>query len=137
MNNMKKYDYNDLYNKLYTYYTVNGDNDETWAKIINEIIAHATAAAFFDKEVDTIFEIGGQDAKYTYLTNGAPSDYAMNEAGYQTKQPTRNCATRSHCLIGMLKGNSSRVEPGALLAAQDLPGLPEYLRNTINQDIVA
>ncbi len=48
--------------------------------IINEIIAHATAAAFFDKEVDTIFEIGGQDAKYTYLTNGAPSDYAMNEA---------------------------------------------------------
>ncbi len=48
--------------------------------VINEIIAHATAAAFFDKEVDTIFEIGGQDAKYTYLTNGAASDYAMNEA---------------------------------------------------------
>ncbi len=48
--------------------------------IINEIIAHATAAAFFDPEVDTIFEIGGQDAKYTYLTNGVPSDYAMNEA---------------------------------------------------------
>jgi len=48
--------------------------------IINEIIAHATAAAYFDKEVDTIFEIGGQDAKYTYLTNGVPSDYAMNEA---------------------------------------------------------
>ena len=48
--------------------------------IINEIIAHATAAAFFDKEVDTIFEIGGQDAKYTYLTNGVASDYAMNEA---------------------------------------------------------
>lgn len=48
--------------------------------IINEIIAHATAAAYFDKEVDTIFEIGGQDAKYTYLTNSVPSDYAMNEA---------------------------------------------------------
>jgi len=48
--------------------------------IINEIIAHATAAVFFDKEVDTIFEIGGQDAKYTYLTGGVPSDYAMNEA---------------------------------------------------------
>jgi activator of 2-hydroxyglutaryl-CoA dehydratase len=30
--------------------------------------------------VDTIFEIGGQDAKYTYITNGVPSDYAMNEA---------------------------------------------------------
>jgi len=48
--------------------------------IINEIIAHATGALFFDKEVDTIFEIGGQDAKYTYITNGVASDYAMNEA---------------------------------------------------------
>ncbi len=48
--------------------------------VINEIIAHATAAAHFDPEVDTIFEIGGQDAKYTHLTAGVPSDYAMNEA---------------------------------------------------------
>lgn len=48
--------------------------------IINEIIAHARAAVYFDKEVDTIFEIGGQDAKYTYLVNGVPCDYAMNEA---------------------------------------------------------
>lgn len=48
--------------------------------VINEIIAHATAAVHFDPEVDTIFEIGGQDAKYTYITNKVPSDYAMNEA---------------------------------------------------------
>jgi len=48
--------------------------------IINEIIAHAAGALYFDNEVDTIFEIGGQDAKYTYITNGVPSDYAMNEA---------------------------------------------------------
>jgi len=48
--------------------------------IINEIIAHATAAIHLDKEVDTIFEIGGQDAKYTYITGGVPSDYTMNEA---------------------------------------------------------
>ncbi|HHV71574.1 MAG TPA: CoA activase, partial [Clostridia bacterium] len=48
--------------------------------VINEIIAHATAAVYFDPEVDTIFEIGGQDAKYTYITNMVPSDYAMNEA---------------------------------------------------------
>ncbi|MCK5231309.1 MAG: activase, partial [Desulfobulbaceae bacterium] len=33
-----------------------------------------------DPKVDTIFEIGGQDAKYTYITNSVPSDYAMNEA---------------------------------------------------------
>ncbi|NLD98356.1 MAG: activase, partial [Fibrobacter sp.] len=50
------------------------------SNVINEIIAHATAAAYFDPEVDTIFEIGGQDAKYTFLTGGVPSDYAMNEA---------------------------------------------------------
>ncbi|WIF95969.1 acyl-CoA dehydratase activase [Caminicella sporogenes] len=48
--------------------------------IINEITAHARAAVHFDPEVDTIFEIGGQDAKYTYITNGVPCDYAMNEA---------------------------------------------------------
>lgn len=48
--------------------------------IINEIIAHATAATYFDEAVDTIFEIGGQDAKYTYITNKVPADYAMNEA---------------------------------------------------------
>ncbi|PLV59207.1 acyl-CoA dehydratase activase [Thermotoga sp. KOL6] len=48
--------------------------------VYNEIMAHAKAAAHFDPEVDTIFEIGGQDAKYTYLVNGVPTDYAMNEA---------------------------------------------------------
>ncbi len=48
--------------------------------IINEIIAHATAALYFDGEVDTILEIGGQDAKYTYIVNGVPVDYAMNDA---------------------------------------------------------
>ncbi len=48
--------------------------------VYNEIMAHAKAAAFFDPDVDTIFEIGGQDAKYTYLNQGVPYDYAMNEA---------------------------------------------------------
>lgn len=48
--------------------------------VINEIIAHATAAVYFDPQVDTIFEIGGQDAKYTWLKNSVPCDYAMNEA---------------------------------------------------------
>ncbi len=48
--------------------------------VVNEIIAHAAAAVHFDPEVDTIFEIGGQDAKYTHITRGVASDYAMNEA---------------------------------------------------------
>lgn len=48
--------------------------------VINEIVAHATAAVHFDPQVDTIFEIGGQDAKYTLLNNRVACDYAMNEA---------------------------------------------------------
>ncbi|MDR3666537.1 MAG: acyl-CoA dehydratase activase, partial [Ignavibacteriaceae bacterium] len=49
-------------------------------EIINEIIAHASAAVYFDPGVETIYEIGGQDAKYTFIVNKVPSDYAMNEA---------------------------------------------------------
>lgn len=48
--------------------------------IYNEIIAHATGTTYFKPEIDTIFEIGGQDAKYVYMKNGVPIDYAMNEA---------------------------------------------------------
>jgi len=48
--------------------------------IYNEIIAHATGTTYFKKDIDTIFEIGGQDAKYVYLKNSVPIDYAMNEA---------------------------------------------------------
>jgi predicted CoA-substrate-specific enzyme activase len=46
--------------------------------IYNEISAHSQGAVFFDPEVDTIFEIGGQDSKYMFLQNGVPVDYAMN-----------------------------------------------------------
>ncbi|WP_460049990.1 acyl-CoA dehydratase activase [Spirochaeta dissipatitropha] len=48
--------------------------------VYNEIIAHAVGTTHFDPEVDTIFEIGGQDAKYVYIKNQVPIDYAMNEA---------------------------------------------------------
>ncbi len=48
--------------------------------ILNEIAAHATGALHFDGRVDTIFEIGGQDAKYIRLADGAVIDCAMNEA---------------------------------------------------------
>ena len=50
------------------------------AHVYNEISAHAAGAAHYDPQVDTIFEIGGQDAKYILLRNGAPIDYAMNNA---------------------------------------------------------
>jgi predicted CoA-substrate-specific enzyme activase len=48
--------------------------------VYNEISAQAAGAAHFDPEVDTIFEIGGQDSKYIHLQNGVPVDYAMNAA---------------------------------------------------------
>jgi len=48
--------------------------------VYNEIIAHTVGTTYFQKDVDTIFEIGGQDAKYVLINNGVPIDYAMNEA---------------------------------------------------------
>jgi len=50
------------------------------AHVHNEISAHAAGATHFDPEVDTIFEIGGQDSKYILLRHGVPVDYAMNNA---------------------------------------------------------
>lgn len=47
--------------------------------IRNEITAQATAAIAYDKEVDTIFEIGGQDSKYISIDNGVVVDFEMNK----------------------------------------------------------
>ncbi len=46
----------------------------------NEITAQGTASAFIDPEVDTIFEIGGQDSKYIQLKDGVITDFEMNKA---------------------------------------------------------
>ena len=48
--------------------------------VLNEIAAHAEGALSHDPRVDTIFEIGGQDAKYIRLNAGRVVDAAMNEA---------------------------------------------------------
>ncbi|MHB8521341.1 MAG: acyl-CoA dehydratase activase-related protein [Limisphaerales bacterium] len=48
--------------------------------VLNEIAAHAEGALHYDPRVDTIFEIGGQDAKYIRLDGGRVIDCAMNEA---------------------------------------------------------
>jgi predicted CoA-substrate-specific enzyme activase len=47
--------------------------------IKDEITAQAKAAVTLDPEVDTIFEIGGQDSKYIQLNNGAVVDFQMNK----------------------------------------------------------
>ncbi|MEN6488274.1 MAG: acyl-CoA dehydratase activase, partial [Smithella sp.] len=46
--------------------------------MIDEITAHARAAYELDHEVDTIIEIGGQDAKFTNMTNGMVTSSVMN-----------------------------------------------------------
>ena len=45
----------------------------------NEILAHARAARDLVPDVDTLFEIGGQDAKFVTLQAGIPVDYSMND----------------------------------------------------------
>ncbi|MDR2142148.1 MAG: acyl-CoA dehydratase activase [Deltaproteobacteria bacterium] len=47
---------------------------------VNEITAQAAAAVSLDPEVDTIFEIGGQDSKYISLAQGVITDFMMNKA---------------------------------------------------------
>ncbi|MFC1850622.1 acyl-CoA dehydratase activase, partial [candidate division CSSED10-310 bacterium] len=46
--------------------------------IIDEITAHARAAFELNNDVDTIIEIGGQDAKFTTLKNGMVTFSVMN-----------------------------------------------------------
>lgn len=46
----------------------------------SEITAQARAAVAIDPQVDTIFEIGGQDSKFIRLVNGTVVDFAMNNA---------------------------------------------------------
>ncbi|MEA2069337.1 MAG: acyl-CoA dehydratase activase, partial [Verrucomicrobiota bacterium] len=48
--------------------------------IINEISSHVAGAVATDPDIDTIFEIGGQDAKYISLQDGVVVDFTMNDA---------------------------------------------------------
>lgn len=97
--------------------------------VFNEIMAHAKAAAYFDPEVDTIFEIGGQDAKYTYLVNGVPSDYAMNEA----------CSAGTGSFLEEAAGESLRVhytEIGDLaLKGENPPNFSDQCAAFIGSDV--
>jgi len=45
----------------------------------NEITAHAKGAINVNPDVDTIFEIGGQDSKYISLKKGKVVDFTMNK----------------------------------------------------------
>jgi predicted CoA-substrate-specific enzyme activase len=47
--------------------------------VIDEITAHARGAVQIDPQVDTIIEIGGQDAKYISIRDTHPLDFDMNK----------------------------------------------------------
>jgi predicted CoA-substrate-specific enzyme activase len=47
--------------------------------VIDEITAHARGAIAIDPEVESIFEIGGQDSKYIRLERTHPLDFDMNK----------------------------------------------------------
>lgn len=64
---------------------VTGSGRHMIAKLIgadcvkDEITAQAKAAVTMDADVDTIFEIGGQDSKYIGLRDGVVTDFQMNK----------------------------------------------------------
>lgn len=47
--------------------------------VIDEITAHARGAVAVDPDIDTIFEIGGQDSKYIAIDRTNPTDFMMNK----------------------------------------------------------
>ena len=98
--------------------------------VYNEIIAHTTGTMFFDKEVDTIFEIGGQDAKYVFINNGVPIDYAMNEA---CSAGTGSFLEES-CRGDLNIGSPGEIGPIALRALSPLK-YGEHCSAFINSDI--
>ncbi|GAI16556.1 unnamed protein product, partial [marine sediment metagenome] len=48
--------------------------------IKNEITAQARGALNVDPDVDTVFEVGGQDSKFISLEKGVIVDFTMNKA---------------------------------------------------------
>ncbi|MBC8014506.1 MAG: CoA activase [Sporomusaceae bacterium] len=54
-------------------------NELEAALIVDEITAQAKGAVEADGDVDTVFEIGGQDSKYIRIQNGMVVDFEMNK----------------------------------------------------------
>ncbi len=67
-----------FYHRLFTDFTINSGNCETDI-VKDEITCHAEGVRFFNKDVDTIFECGGQDAKFTLFNpDGTVKKAKMN-----------------------------------------------------------
>lgn len=105
--------------------------------IKNEITAQATAAIHFHPEVDTVFEIGGQDSKFISIDHGVVVDFEMNkvcaagtgsfleeqaeklgvnivdEFGERALSADRPCRLGDRCTVFMESDLNSRQQKGA------------------------
>jgi predicted CoA-substrate-specific enzyme activase len=99
--------------------------------ITDEITAHARAAVHWDPDVDTVFEIGGQDSKYIWIERGNPLDFDMNKV----------CAAGTgsflHELANKLRINIVREFQEIALAARNPVNLAERCTVFMESDLVA
>jgi len=99
--------------------------------IIDEITAHARAAVHWDPEVDTVFEIGGQDSKYIWIDRGNPLDFDMNKV----------CAAGTgsflHELANKLHINIVKEFQEVALAARNPVNLAERCTVFMESDLMA
>jgi predicted CoA-substrate-specific enzyme activase len=99
--------------------------------VVDEITAHARAAVHWDPEVDTVFEIGGQDSKYIWIERGNPLDFDMNKV----------CAAGTgsflHELANKLRINIVREFQEIALSATNPVNLAERCTVFMESDLVS
>jgi predicted CoA-substrate-specific enzyme activase len=77
---------------------------------LDEITAHARAAVELDPDVDTIIEIGGQDSKFTTLSNGTVTFSVMN---YVCAAGTGSFIEEQAKMLGCALSESSGMAEGS------------------------
>ena len=78
--------------------------------IVDEITAHARAALELNPDVDTIIEIGGQDAKFTTLSDGRVTASTMNNVcAAGTGSFIEEQAAKLGCRINEYSGRTENV----------------------------
>ncbi len=78
--------------------------------VVDEITAHARAACQLNPDVDTIIEIGGQDAKFTLINNGRVTFSTMNSVcAAGTGSFIEEQAARLGCPVGDYSRRAERA----------------------------
>ncbi len=102
--------------------------------ILDEITAHAKAAYHLDPEIDTIIEIGGQDAKFTTMRNGMVTFSQMNTVcAAGTGSFIEEQAIRLNCPLKEYARRASGV-PSPLASDRCTVFMERDINNYLNQD---